>query len=141
MDMKLTDEQAQLQDGARRFMDKECTIAFVRQMEASEAGFSRPLWKRMAELGWIGLALPAEWGGLALGNLELAILMRELGRHICPSATNGRIPALLRLTRWRRPKPLPGPTGPMPKSSSRSTNPDRSRHSVSGGRGLSWSCC
>jgi alkylation response protein AidB-like acyl-CoA dehydrogenase len=85
MDMKLTDEQAQLQDGARRFMDKECTIAFVRQMEASEAGFSRPMWKRMAELGWIGLALPAEQGGLELGNLELAILMRELGRHICPS--------------------------------------------------------
>ncbi len=85
MDMKLTDEQAQLQDGARRFMDKECTMAFVRKMEASQLGFSREMWKRMAELGWLGIVLPAEWGGLELGTLELTILMRELGRHICPS--------------------------------------------------------
>ncbi len=85
MDMKLTDEQVQLQDGARRFMDEQCTMEFVRQMEASELGFSRDMWKRMAELGWLGIDLPADWGGLGLGTLDLTILMRELGRHICPS--------------------------------------------------------
>ena len=42
MDMKLTDEQAQLQDAARRYMDEECTMAFVRRMEASELGFADP---------------------------------------------------------------------------------------------------
>jgi alkylation response protein AidB-like acyl-CoA dehydrogenase len=85
MDTKLTEEQRQLQEGARRFMDEECTMAFVRQMEASELGFSPPMWKQMAELGWLGLDLPADHGGLALGVLDLTILMRELGRHICPS--------------------------------------------------------
>ncbi len=83
--MKLTDEQVQLQDGARRFMDEQCTMEFVRQMEASELGFSREMWKRMAELGWLGIDLPADSGGLGLGTLNLTILMRELGRHICPS--------------------------------------------------------
>jgi len=85
MDMKLTDEQAQLQEAARRFMDDECSMDFVRRMEASELGFSREMWKQMAELGWLGLDLPSEWGGLELGTLDLTLLMRELGRHLCPS--------------------------------------------------------
>lgn len=85
MHMKLTDEQAQLQDGARRFMDEKCPMAFVREMEADEIGFSRDMWKEFAELGWLGLDLPAEHDGLELGILDLTILLRELGRHVCPS--------------------------------------------------------
>ena len=60
-------------------------MAFVREMEASEFGFSRKMWKQMAELGWLGIDLPADVGGLEMGTLDLVILMRELGRHICPS--------------------------------------------------------
>ncbi len=85
MDMKLTDEQLQLQDGARRFMDDECTMDFVRGIEKGELGFSRAMWKRMSELGWLGLDLPEAHGGLELGILDLTILLRELGRHICPT--------------------------------------------------------
>ena len=85
MDMKLSEEQVQLQDGARRFMDAECTMDFVRQMEASEPGYSPGMWGQMAELGWLGIDLPSESGGLELGTLDLTILMRELGRHICPT--------------------------------------------------------
>jgi alkylation response protein AidB-like acyl-CoA dehydrogenase len=85
MDMKLTEEQLQLQEGARRFMDETCPMEFVREMEASELGFSREMWKKMAELGWLGIDLPADHGGLEMGTLDLTILMRELGRHICPT--------------------------------------------------------
>jgi alkylation response protein AidB-like acyl-CoA dehydrogenase len=85
MDMKLTDEQAQLQESAGRFMDEECSMEFVREMEASELGYSQDMWKKMAELGWLGIDLPAESGGLEMGTLDLAILLRELGRHICPT--------------------------------------------------------
>jgi len=85
MDMKLSDEQAQLQDAARRYMDEECTMEFVRRMEASELGFSREMWTQMGELGWLGIDLPEEYGGLDLGTLDLTILMRELGRKLCPT--------------------------------------------------------
>lgn len=85
MDTKLTDEQTQLLQGAQRFMDKECPAAFVRAMEASELGFSREMWRQMAEMGWLGINLPTDWGGLGMGTVDLMILMRELGRHICPS--------------------------------------------------------
>jgi alkylation response protein AidB-like acyl-CoA dehydrogenase len=84
MDMKLTDEQMQLQDAARRFMDEQCPMDFVREMEASELGFSRAMWKQMAEMGWLGIDLPIELGGLGLGTLDLTLLMKELGRHLCP---------------------------------------------------------
>ncbi len=85
MDSKLSDEQAQLQEAAQRFMDDECNMAFVREMEASELGYSPKMWKQMAELGWLGIDLPGDVGGLEMGTLDLVILMRELGRHICPS--------------------------------------------------------
>ncbi|MBW2398366.1 MAG: acyl-CoA/acyl-ACP dehydrogenase [Deltaproteobacteria bacterium] len=85
MDMKLTEEQSQLQEAVRRFMDDNCGMDFVREMEASELGFSRTMWKEMADLGWLGLDLPDQWGGLELGVVNLAILMKELGRHICPT--------------------------------------------------------
>ena len=85
MHMKLTDEQAQLRDSAARFMDEECTMDFVREIEKGDVGYSPDMWKQMAELGWLGLDLPEADGGLELGMLDLAILMRELGRHICPT--------------------------------------------------------
>lgn len=85
MHMKLTPEQAQLQESAARFMDEECTMAFVRDIEKGDVGYGPEMWKRMAELGWLGLDLPEADGGLELGIVDLCILMRELGRHICPT--------------------------------------------------------
>jgi len=85
MDIKLDDEQTQLQDSARKFMQQECTPAFVREMEKSEIGFSRKMWQQMAELGWLGIGLPEDCGGLGMGSLDLVLLAKELGRVICPS--------------------------------------------------------
>ncbi|MCP5068951.1 MAG: acyl-CoA dehydrogenase family protein, partial [bacterium] len=85
MDNRLSEEQNQLREAASRFMDEECTMEFVRKMEESELGFDRALWKKMAELGWLGIDLPDEDGGLGLGTVDLTILMKELGRHLCPT--------------------------------------------------------
>lgn len=85
MDMKLTDEQVQLCDAARKFMEEECPAAFVRRMEQDERGFSREMWRQMAEMGWLGIAVPEAWGGLGLGSVELVLLAKELGRNLCPS--------------------------------------------------------
>jgi alkylation response protein AidB-like acyl-CoA dehydrogenase len=85
MHMKLSEEQAQLRDSAARFMDEACTMAFVRGIEKGDVGYDPAMWKRMAELGWLGLDLPAADGGLELGMVDLCILLRELGRHLCPT--------------------------------------------------------
>jgi alkylation response protein AidB-like acyl-CoA dehydrogenase len=85
MDMKLSDEQTQLRDTARKFMEEQCTAEFVREMEKSELGFSREMWQQMAEMGWLGIALPEDCGGLELGAVDQVLLAKELGRFICPS--------------------------------------------------------
>jgi alkylation response protein AidB-like acyl-CoA dehydrogenase len=83
--MKLSDEQVQLQASARALLEKQCSPVFVREMERSELGFSRQMWKEMAGLGWLGITLPEQYGGLELSTVDQVILAKELGRHICPS--------------------------------------------------------
>jgi alkylation response protein AidB-like acyl-CoA dehydrogenase len=86
VDIKLTEEQAQLQDSASKFMDKHCPFEFVRRMEKqSELGFCRDMWRQFAEMGWLGMIIPEEYGGMGMSLLDTVILMREMGRHVCPS--------------------------------------------------------
>ena len=68
MHMKLTDEQDQLRDSAARFMDDECTMEFVREIEKGDVGYSPDMWRQMAELGWLGLDLPEADGPRAFSS-------------------------------------------------------------------------
>jgi alkylation response protein AidB-like acyl-CoA dehydrogenase len=83
--MELTEQQQHLIDTARRFMENECPLSTVREQEATETGFSLELWQKMAELGWLGLPFPEQYGGYGLGNADLAFLSKEMGRSLCPS--------------------------------------------------------
>lgn len=85
MDMDLREEQRHLMATARRFLEKECPPGFVREMEKSELGFSRQLWRQMADLGWLGLPISEEYGGFGLSTVALVVLAKELGRALCPS--------------------------------------------------------
>jgi alkylation response protein AidB-like acyl-CoA dehydrogenase len=85
MDMELRDEQRQLVETARRFMQSECPPDVVRELENSDLGFSAKMWRRMADLGWLGLPISAEYGGFDLGVLDVVLLTKELGRALCPS--------------------------------------------------------
>ena len=86
MDIKLTEEQVQLQDSARRFMDDHCTFEFVRKIENDSAtGFCPDMWRQFAEMGWLGIMVPDAYEGMGMSLLDTVILVREMGRHICPS--------------------------------------------------------
>ena len=85
MDMRLSEEQTQLQDMAIKFMDNECSPEFVRKIEKGTDGYCPEMWKQFAEMGWLGINLPDEHGGMGMGTLDLVILIKELGRHVCPS--------------------------------------------------------
>lgn len=85
MDVKLSEEQVQLRDNARKFLTEECTPDFVREIEKSDLGYSPTMWREMAEMGWLGIGLPEESGGLGMSTVDMVILMKELGRRICPS--------------------------------------------------------
>lgn len=86
MDIKLSEEQQQLIDSAAKFMDKHCTPAFIRKMEKeSDLGYDPQMWKEIANMGWLGIHVPEDFGGLGMNVLDLVLLYREFGRHICPS--------------------------------------------------------
>lgn len=84
MDLGLSEEQEMLRKMARDFLLNECPKTLVRQMEEDEKGYSPELWKKMAELGWMGLAFPERYGGGGGSFLDLSILLEETGRACLP---------------------------------------------------------
>lgn len=85
MDFSLSEEQELLKKTAREFLEKECPVQLVRQMEGDEKGFPVQLWHRMAELGWMALPFPEEYQGGGGSFADLVILLEEMGRACLPS--------------------------------------------------------
>lgn len=79
MGFDLTPEQQALRHAAREFMRRECPPEVVRQALAA-GRHSDALWRRMAELGWLGVAIDERYGGSGGDILDMAILMEELAR-------------------------------------------------------------
>ena len=84
MDFGFSEEQEMLRTLARDFLTTECPKAKVRELEKDEKGYDPEMWRNMAELGWMGLVFPEEYGGTEASLMELAVLMEEMGRNILP---------------------------------------------------------
>jgi alkylation response protein AidB-like acyl-CoA dehydrogenase len=84
MDFAFTSDQQLLKNSARAFLDEHCKPATVRLLWDDARGESEAMWKDMAQLGWLGLALPEAHGGSELGMVETAMLLEELGRASYP---------------------------------------------------------
>jgi len=85
MQWLLNEEQEMLKTMAKDFMAKECQRAHVRAMSEDEVGYSPALWKKMAELGWLGLTLPEQYGGAAMNFRDFAVLVEEMGHALLPA--------------------------------------------------------
>lgn len=84
MDTDLTDDQEELRRSARDFLSVRVPNSVVRAMEINRVGSDLALWKELASLGWQGVMIPEAHGGSGLGFIELAILVEEIGRALCP---------------------------------------------------------
>ena len=84
IDFGLSEDQEALQRAAREFLAAECPPALVRANAESGDGIPRGLYKKMAELGWMGLVVPEKLGGLGLSTIDLALVLEELGRAVVP---------------------------------------------------------
>jgi len=85
MDLGLNEQQEMLRKMARDFLTTECPKKMVRDMEEDEKGYSPDLWRKMAELGWLGLPFPEQYGGMGTSFLDLCVMMEEMGRACLPS--------------------------------------------------------
>ncbi|MCH2170277.1 acyl-CoA/acyl-ACP dehydrogenase [Myxococcota bacterium] len=84
-----------LRDSARRFLDETLPIEKLRDLVAADpesvyergepTSWQPEIWKQMIELGWPGLAVPEELGGVGFKMAGIVGLVEEVGRHAVPS--------------------------------------------------------
>ena len=84
LNFDFSDEQKQLRDEARRFLADRSSMKAVRAILDTDERYDAELWKGMGELGFLGAAIPEQYGGVGLGHLELCVIAEELGRANAP---------------------------------------------------------
>jgi len=84
MNFDFSDDQKQLRDEARKFLSGKCPPGAVRAVLDGKAPYDRELWKGLAEMGFLGVAIPEEFGGAGAGHLELCVIAEEIGRALAP---------------------------------------------------------
>jgi len=85
MDFDFTTEQDMLRKSVAEFLKKECPFDMVKEIEDSEEGYSAKLWKKMAQLEWMGIHFPEEYGGFGDPFMDLLIIVEEMGKTAFPS--------------------------------------------------------
>jgi len=91
MDFEFSAEQQQLKEQARRYLADKCPTTAVRAILEGSEPFDRALWQGLGEMGFLGAAIPEEYGGLGLGYLELCVIAEELGRALAPVPVSSSI--------------------------------------------------
>ncbi len=82
MDFSLSEEQQMLKDSVQRFVRDEYQLETRRKLVASDTGYSEKNWAKMADLGWLALSLPEDFGGIGGGPVDTMVLMEEFGRGL-----------------------------------------------------------
>jgi len=82
----LSEDQELLAKTALDFAREHSPVSRVRALRdgSDPTGFSRALWKQMAELGWVGILIPESHGGAGMGLADLAVVLEALGRTLAP---------------------------------------------------------
>ena len=83
----LTEEQTLLKEQAKTWAKEEAPVSKFREMRDSgtEAGFDKGAWAAIGEMGWAGILIPEEQGGVAMGHLTFGVVLEELGRQLTAS--------------------------------------------------------
>ena len=84
MDFRFTEDQVLFADTVRDILTNECPPAAVRDAWENDTGTVDGLWDTLAATGVVGLTAPESAGGLGMADLDLVLIMEELGRAACP---------------------------------------------------------
>ncbi|SED38997.1 acyl-CoA dehydrogenase family protein [Bradyrhizobium erythrophlei] len=84
MNFDFSDEQKQMRDEARKYLAEQCPPKAVREVLDGKAPYDKALWKGLAEMGFLGVAIPEKFGGAGAGHLELCVIAEEMGRALAP---------------------------------------------------------
>lgn len=84
VEVLINEEQEMVRDAARVFLEGECSVKLVREMESDPLGYSPNLWSKATALGWPGISLPEAHGGAGLPLVYLGLVLQEVGRALAP---------------------------------------------------------
>lgn len=84
MNFEFSADQKLIQEQARHFLSEQSPLTRARDVIDTERPYDANLWQSIAELGWMGTAIPEQYGGLGMGPLELCVIAEELGRALTP---------------------------------------------------------
>ncbi|WP_067650702.1 acyl-CoA dehydrogenase [Nocardia harenae] len=84
MPLAITDEHRDIADAVRSFLTGHDAAGLARRLVDAPETDTTPLWKQLAELGWLALHLPSRFDGAEAGLPELAVVAEELGRLLVP---------------------------------------------------------
>jgi alkylation response protein AidB-like acyl-CoA dehydrogenase len=85
MDFDFSDDQKFLKSEARKFLEARCPVSVVRGvLDDPNRSYDADLWRAIAGQGWLGAAIPEDFGGLGLGGVELCAIAEEMGRALAP---------------------------------------------------------
>ncbi|MDQ3738010.1 MAG: acyl-CoA/acyl-ACP dehydrogenase [Actinomycetota bacterium] len=83
MNFAFTDEQEELRKTVRSFLDAKSSEADVRQLMETDDGYDPAVWRQMGEqMGLQGLHIPEEYGGSGYSQIELGVVLEEMGRRL-----------------------------------------------------------
>jgi len=87
MPLFLDEDQTTLQDTIRDFIAEAAPVSHLRALRDADdpTGFSRDLWKQFAEMGFTGILVGEDQGGLGMGHVEAGVVLEEIGRNLSPS--------------------------------------------------------
>jgi len=87
MPLVLNEEQNMLKDAAKDFCANSTPITQLRKLrdDKDENGFDKATWQQMVELGWAGITIPEEFGGLGFGYMGMGVVLEECGRTLTAS--------------------------------------------------------
>ena len=87
MALVLNEEQLMLKESAAGFLTEKATVAHLRALRdsADERGCSDDVWQEMVQMGWAGIAIAEEFGGLGYGYTGLGLVLEQVGRNLSAS--------------------------------------------------------
>ncbi len=84
MDFSFTETQEMLKKSARDFLKRECPWTLVKELDESESGFSKELWRKISDMGWLGMTYPEQYGGEGSSLTDMSCVYEEMGQVLLP---------------------------------------------------------
>ena len=84
MNFDFSEDLMQLRDQAHKFLREQSSPKAVRCILEGAAPYDESLWRQIGQMGWLGAAIPEEFGGAGLGHEGLCVLAEEVGRALAP---------------------------------------------------------